>query len=150
NGPDPAARAAVIAPARRAVIAAGGVALTGFGAGAIGFVLFVVFLVLWRQMRPRFAVGSPYGGVYAETFALWLLLFVALSLGSALLPPRLPHEFLSGVAGLASLSVLAWPVFRGVPWRQVRCDIGWVKGDRPALEPFYGILCYLAALPVVI
>src|SRR5207249_2199902 len=38
----------------------------------------------------------------------------------------------------------------GVPWRQVRRDIGWGAGDRPALEPFYGILCYLAALPLVI
>jgi membrane protease YdiL (CAAX protease family) len=150
NEPDRAARAAVVAPAQRSIIAEMSVLLVGLGAGAVGFVLLILFLALWRQMRSRFKVGAPYGGIYAEAFALWMLLFVGLSLGSAFLPAAWPHELLSGGAALASLSALAWPVFRGVPWRLVRQDIGWHWGDRPALEPFCGILCYLAALPVVI
>ena len=131
DGPDPAARAAVIAPALRLVYTEFGVLLLALLAGAAGFVLLVLFFALWRQLRSRFHVGSPFGGVYAETFALWMALFIGLSLGSAFLPPHWPGELLSGVAALASLSALAWPVLRGVPWRQVR-QRHRLDGGRPA------------------
>ena len=153
GGPDPAARAAVIAPAERLVFAEMAIVLVALGGGAVGFILLILFFALRRQMRSRFHPGSPYGGVYAETFALWMVLFVGIALGAYLLkflPSYLPRELIGGVVELLTLLVLAWPVFRGVPWRQVRQDIGWVRGDRPLLEPFYGLLCYVAMLPVVI
>jgi membrane protease YdiL (CAAX protease family) len=150
HGPNPASRAAVVAPARRAVIAGMCFGLFGLGAGVVGFALLILFFILRRQMRSRFRIGSPYGGVYAETFAVWMVLFIGLSLGSAFLPASPSEELLAGLLALGSLAALAWPVVRGVPWRQVRRDIGWRWGDRPGLEPFFGILCYLAALPVVI
>ena len=34
----------------------------------------------------------------------------------------------SGLAALGSLAALGWPVLRGIPWRQVRRDIGWHAG----------------------
>ncbi len=151
GGPNPAARAAVLAPARRSVVIEGLIAAIGLGGGVIGFCLLVLFAVLWRRMRARVHVGSPYGGLYAESFALWLVLYVGLSRALAMLPAGVPLGLEAGLPGVVSLvAAVAWPVLRGAPWRQVRRDIGWWAGDRPALEPFYGVVCYLAALPLVI
>jgi len=151
GGPNTAARAAVLAPAERAAVLDGVMVVGGLGAGAIGFSLLVLFAVLWRHMRARLTVGSPYGGLYAESFALWLILYVGLSKALALLPAGVPLGLEAGIPGVLSLAAaVAWPVLRGAPWRQVRRDIGWWAGDRPALEPFYGVVCYLAALPLVI
>ncbi len=150
DGPDAAGRTAVIAPALRLVYAEFGVLIFALGGGAVGFVLLILFFALWRQMRSRFHTGSPFGGVYAETFALWMVLFIGLSLGSAFVPASWPGELLSGAAALGSLAALGWPVLRGVPWRQVRRDVGWTAGDRPALEPLCGVVCYVALLPVVL
>ena len=121
DGPDPAGRAAVIAPALRLVYAEFGILIFALGGGAVGFILLILFFVLWRQMRSRFHVGSPFGGVYAETFALWMALFIGLSLGGAFLPAG-PGRASCCPAWRpwSSLSALAWPVLRGVPWRQVR------------------------------
>jgi membrane protease YdiL (CAAX protease family) len=149
DGPDPAARAAVLAPAQRLVVVFGGALVVGLFAGALGFTLLVLFAVLWRHMRSRFAVGSPYGGVYAETFALWLILYVGFVWLIRRFAPSMPLALEAGLPQFSSLIVLAWPVLRGVSWRQVRQDIGW-RADQPMREPFYGVLCYLAALPIVI
>jgi hypothetical protein len=40
-------------------------------------------------------------------------------------------------------------VLRGVPWRQVREEIGWTAGRQPALEPLIGVGTYAAALPLL-
>ena len=42
-----------------------------------------------------------------------------------------------------------WPVLRGLPWRQVREDIGWTLGRNPGVEPAIGLGCYIMALPIV-
>ncbi len=150
DGPDLAARAAVLAPARRIVIVFGGVMLAGLFAGAVGCTLLVLFAVLWRRIRSRFVVGSQFGGVYAETFALWIILYIGLGWLIHRFAPNLPLALKAGLSQFGSLIVLTWPVLRGASWRQVRQDIGWRAGDKPALEPLYGVACYLAALPVVI
>src|SRR5207253_2904923 len=49
-----------------------------------------------------------------------------------------------------SLIVVSWPVLRGIPWRQVRQDIGWTAGRNPLLEPFAGLTCYIVNLPLVV
>jgi membrane protease YdiL (CAAX protease family) len=150
DGPDPAARAAVLAPARRLVVVFGGVFLAVLFAAATGFTLLVMFAVLWRYMRSRFTVGSPFGGVYAETFAIWLVLYVGLGWLIRRFAPGLTLPQAGALTQFGSLIVLAWPVLRGASWRQVRQDIGWRAGNRPILEPFYGVLCYLATFPVLI
>ncbi len=151
EGSDPAERARVEAPAKRMVHIAFGylglMALLGFA----GLVLGVVLVVLWLlgQVRGRFRVGSPYGGVYAETFAVYLVLFFGLSYAVRYLPLRGDlYPLASGGVALAALAALAWPVLRGVHWRQVRADVGWTLGRRPAVELGVGIGCYLAALPL--
>jgi membrane protease YdiL (CAAX protease family) len=46
--------------------------------------------------------------------------------------------------------VLAWPVLRGLHWRQVREDIGWTLGRRPAAEPVIGVGCYVLNYPLMV
>jgi membrane protease YdiL (CAAX protease family) len=152
GGPDTAAREAVLQPAYRtlwvgmAILFAGGfLALTGL----VALSLLMTFLVLGK-IRGGFEADSPYGGVYAETFAVWLLVFIGLSYVLSLIEPQRGGLQLVGAVMLLSLTALAWPVIRGVPWRQVRRDIGWTAGPRPLLEPFLGIVSYASALPLLV
>ncbi len=153
---DDATRQEVLAPAYRAVYA---VLIGGFGMAGLallGLVLLVTFLVLWflHRLTSGLTTGAPYSGVYAETFALYMLLF--LGLGAAgrygIQWSGLKHGTiaLSGLAALCSLAALGWPVLRGIPWRQVRQDIGWTLGRRPWLEPLFGAGCYVMALPMLL
>ncbi len=89
------------------------------------------------------------GGIYAETFALWLLVWLGLSWAALTLGAGEPDLLLVGVAFLLSLAALAWPVLRGIPWSQVRQDIGLTRGRNPDLEPLIGIGCYAMALPIL-
>jgi membrane protease YdiL (CAAX protease family) len=150
---DVAARERGLAPARRTFWGLAGWALAGLFNGLLGFVLLVVLLVLLAVGRLRLrglTTGTRHGGVYAETFALYLLAFIGLSYGLSYVPAGDFRLLLGGAAALGSLAVLAWPVLRGVPWRQVRQEIGWTAGRRPALEPLLGVGTYLAALPLVV
>ena len=110
QGPNPAARAAVLAPAERSFLADGVVMVAVVGAGVVGFILLVLFLALWQWMHSRITTGSPYGGVYAETFALWLIVYFGLGRASEFLLAGLPLALVYGLPQLLSLSVLAWPV----------------------------------------
>src|SRR5262249_41553533 len=65
------------------------------------------------------------------------------------LPASDSSLFLHGLASLASLAALVWPVIRGVPWRQVCWQIGLRAGRQPLLEPFIGLGNYAMALPLL-
>jgi membrane protease YdiL (CAAX protease family) len=151
GGPDPEAREAVLRQAKKTVwvfvgLFAGLIFLCL--AGLIGLVV-VLVLFLTGALRARFRSGSPYGGVYAETFAVWMALFILLSLGAAYVPAGEFQLLMQGIAMICSLSALVWPVLRGVPWTQVRQDLGWIWGARPAREPALGAAGYVMSLPVV-
>jgi hypothetical protein len=123
EGPDPEARAAVLSAAHRTVISFVSY-LTGLGLvgliGFVGLVLLVIFLFSGK-LRRGIHTGLAHGGVYAETFAVWMTLFLLLSLGAAKLPFEPEVRWLvTGLAFLLSLVALWWPVLRGIPWRQVR------------------------------
>jgi membrane protease YdiL (CAAX protease family) len=152
NGPDTAARGAVLFEAKRTMLAMLCGIFLLLGLGAIGLALLIGLLVQWWHGRLQRGVicGSPFGAVYAETFALYLVVFLSLSYGASWLPLAHGRIALSGLAAVCSLSVLAWPVLRGVPWRQVRQDIGWHPGRRPFLEPLLGLGCYATALPMLL
>jgi membrane protease YdiL (CAAX protease family) len=119
--------------------------------GLCGLVGLVVLFILWvlGRLQGGLVCGSPYAGVYAETFALWMLLFLGLGIAQAYV--SIPgYEMLgAAAASLLSLSALAWPVLRGIPWRQVRQDIGLIPGRARALEPVLGAGVYITALPIV-
>jgi membrane protease YdiL (CAAX protease family) len=149
---DPAVRAAVLAPARRAIVVWLSFVAVLILLGLIGLALGVLLLVLWLNGRLRSGLGSPghYGGVYAETFAVYLLLFIGLGLvlGRFFARDDGWAPLRSGVAALLGLAALAWPVIRGVPWQRVRWDIGWVV-KRPVREVGIGLGTYAGALPLV-
>jgi membrane protease YdiL (CAAX protease family) len=150
-GTDPQARAAVLAPATRTVTVFLSFVMILVLAGLAGLVALLVFLVLVAagKIRSRLVTGSPGGGIYAETLALWLLLFLGFNLLAAHLAPPGAGLLPNALASLCSLLALAWPVCRGLPWAQVRRDIGWTAGAHPALEPLIGVATYPTALPLV-
>jgi membrane protease YdiL (CAAX protease family) len=152
EGPDPEARTAVLGLAHRTVLAllavTIGLLLLGL-LGLVGLVLFVIFLFS-GSLRGGLQTGASHGGVYAETFALWMALFLGLSLAAANLPfAQEARWLLAGLASLLSLAALFWPILRGIPWRQVRWEIGWKAGKQPALEPAIGVATYAMALPML-
>lgn len=148
---DQEARRQVLAPAHQTVVVfLGGVCVLGLLAfGGFAGLIVLVILACLRKLQPGLRPGLPHAGVYAETFALWLVLFAGLTL----LGPRLslvPPLLRSGLVGAASLLALAWPVLRGIPWSQVRRDIGLHAGRSGVLEPGWGVVGYVMALPLVI
>jgi membrane protease YdiL (CAAX protease family) len=161
HGPDPLGvhqreyekgREAVLADANRTAtiigVYAGGVVILLF----LGFMLLPLFLLLWLLgvIRVGLEPGIAHGGVYAETFAIWLGLYSGLLiLSETLLHDTLDVVVRGCIAMPLSLLVVFWPVLRGVPWRRVRKDIGWNFGRQPLLEPACGWLCYLVNLPLV-
>lgn len=145
-------REEVLEPATRTCItilgAFSGAAMIGFF-GFAGLVLFIV-LIFAGKVHGGIRTGSGRGHIYAETFALWLLSFFGLSFAAHFLLDSLRESFLPGAAVMVlSLLVLLWPVLRGVPWREVREDIGWTLGRKPLLEPIIGLGCYAMALPLL-
>jgi membrane protease YdiL (CAAX protease family) len=155
EGGDSERRERALAPARRTVmglftVAAG--AIFGFAAGVFLLVLAAALAFLGRL--PGGLAPSGHGGVYAETFAAYFALYLGLQFGLGPLSGRLPEGWrglwLSGLAMLLSLLALGWPVLRGVPWRQVRRDLGLFAGERPAVEVLVGVGCYLTAIPVLV
>jgi membrane protease YdiL (CAAX protease family) len=152
GSPDSAARAAILSSARRTVLTLLGYV---FGLGMLGLlgfaglVFFVIFLFSGK-LRRGINTGLLHGGVYAETFAVWMALFLGLNLAAAELPfARDARWLLTGLASLLSLSALFWPVLRGIPWPEVRWEIGLRFGKQPPLEPVIGIATYAMALPMV-
>lgn len=152
NPDDKAARDAVLAPAQRMFVF---VFLIGFlliGAGLLGFiglVLLIVFTFTGR-IRNHLPATPVHHGLYAETFAVWMVLFLGFQLIAGVVAEFAPDMALVGVgvSFFASLLALGWPVMRGASWRQVRYDIGWTFGHKPALEPLLGFGGYLIALPI--
>jgi membrane protease YdiL (CAAX protease family) len=146
------ARQAVLRAARQTfVVILGGVVCIALAclAGLVGLLVFISLLFA-GQLPGGLHPPSGHGSIYAETFALWLLLFLGLSLGAAWLSAGSDSLLLSGVVVLLSLAALVWPVLRGVSWVEVRRDIGLVKGRRPAWEPVIGVGCYAMALPMLV
>ncbi len=99
--------------------------------------------------------------VLGETFAIWMALFLGLTIGamivgdlvSAFILPegtQLPVAArlgLSIAATFASLMVLAYPRLRGVSFAQLRQAIGLHTGQGWLREGLHGIVCYVSAIP---
>lgn len=146
------ARQAVLASARRTflIVILGMLAL--LAAGGLGLLSAIAFTVLavTGKLTAGIQTGTRHSGVYAETFALWMVLLAAISLTAAVLPEARQHQLLaSAAASLLSLSVLAWPVIRGVSWERVRIDLGLYAGQTPLREAAWGVVCYASTLPII-
>lgn len=120
-------------------------------AAGCGFLLQAVWWIFAITGRLRSGIEPLRGdgGIYAETFAAWMFLFVALNIATMVLP--LPRWGLIWVLvpQIGSLAALSWPLIRGLRWADVQEDIGLKLGPQPWLTPFIGVGTYLSALPLV-
>ena len=149
---DVAARQTVLRPARVLAVVLVSVAVAAVAAGVVGLASLVVFIVFLCLGRLSGGLGAARGHhrLYAETFAVWLMLFLGLQLLAEVVSPPGGEMLVVMIMFLASLIALGWPRWRGIPWRQVRADIGLTLGRAPLLEPGIGVVGYLATLPLLV
>jgi membrane protease YdiL (CAAX protease family) len=149
---DPAEREKAIAPARRTFA----IALCGVAIGAFALILGIAFLlallVLWGcgRITPKGGPPVEHHGVYMEAVAVWLVGFTALGLAARFIAAggSAGIALAAGAMILSALAALAWPVLRGVPWEQVRADIG-LGARAPFGSLLAGGVAWCAALPMV-
>ena len=148
----PATRRWVVKKARQTAFLVGGATVFFLGFALLGIGMLVTLAWLCAGRRIRFGVGGDrrHGGIYAETFAVWIVLFVGLSVLAELLEQGAPDFVVLAAVFFVSLVALGWPLLRGVPWARLRRDIGWTVGRRPLLEPFVGVAAYAMCLPLLI
>ncbi|MBI4357309.1 MAG: CPBP family intramembrane metalloprotease [Gammaproteobacteria bacterium] len=112
----------------------------------------IVFVQLWSQPW-RFNVFYSFShGVYAETFAIWLVGFqLLLGLVAYLTMSYIPRllSLAIGSGFFLSLTSLLWLIWRGLSWSEVKRDLGLHRGEGFGTEIGYGFLGYLASLPLV-
>ncbi|HWB09209.1 MAG TPA: type II CAAX endopeptidase family protein [Pirellulales bacterium] len=130
-------------------IACFGIGLLMILAGVVALAT-IVLLLLVRPSSRALPPATQHGGIYAETFAVWIVGYVALSYLTRLLPIERNQILLSGAVMLLSLAALGWPVMRGIPWRTVRQEVGLHLGRKPFVELLLGPVAYLAAIPLAI
>ena len=148
-------RAALDRSAGDKVLYAGLILLFMAVASVSGFIGLLVFLVraINRQLPTGMVQGELRHGIYAEVFAIWLVLFTGLMLGAGVLGKVIEEDnttlsmSLSLVAFFTSLSALLWARFRGNSWIQIRTDIGWTSGSGLFKELLFGIAGYAMMLP---
>ena len=149
-------RKAVLAPAWRVflMLIVGVVlgVLVGF-AGSVGLVVTGVLTIVGK-VRSGLVAGAGPHAIYAETFAIWMVVFFGLQVAAGLIataPGMQGHHLAIAAAAIfVSLGVLLWPVLRGISWSQIRTDIGWTLGRQPVLEPAFGIAGYAMTLPLLV
>jgi membrane protease YdiL (CAAX protease family) len=149
---DSAERDAVLESAHRTFVTC---IVLFIGLGVVGLVglvalVLVIALLLARILRSRIETGIPHGGIYAETFALWLILYFAMLIGVGAISDRVPFWIAFASGALLSLGILLWPVWRGVPWSQVRQEIGWTRGRGFVLEALLGVGTHMSAIPMLV
>jgi membrane protease YdiL (CAAX protease family) len=148
---DKEARARVVGPAKRLATTLIAVFVAAAGLGVLGLIWLVIWAVFFflGKTRPGLPPPTHHGGVYAEAFAVYMVVFLALGIGHRLLRVPGPELLLAAAGMLLSLAAgLVWPVLRGVPWRQVRQELGLTLGRRPWLEPIIGLGGYALVLPI--
>lgn len=148
--PDPG-REQVLANAQQTTIAFLGGFLGGCFLTLIGFGGLVVLIVFAWQGRLQRGIEGPcrHAGVYAETFALWLVFFLVMTVGAQVLFPQMDLLTRAETVFFLSLGVLAWPLVRGISFARMRQDTGLHLGKGLAVETFWGIACWVMALPLV-
>ncbi|MDG2021199.1 MAG: type II CAAX endopeptidase family protein [Phycisphaerales bacterium] len=151
NLPDAAAMKEMEASSRSSMTILIALLLVFILGGLIGFVVGIVLLIfsLLGRLPSRIHPVGPHG-IYAETFAIWMLVFFVMQVSMGLLLPA-DAPTLAWSTGLFFLSLvaLAWPVVRGVSFSQMRKDIGLHWGGGLREFPF-GILNWMIALPLLL
>lgn len=126
----------------------------GFLFGLATIVSLSVYLAARRPISKMMSQEQR-SAVYLETFAIWIVLFfvvapflAALMINSLNLTKLAWINVVQLGVFFGSLIVLAWPVGRGLTFKQVREDIGWTCRN-PIREVLAGFASYLAMVPVM-
>jgi len=154
---DEAEREAIESSAVKKVIILTLVVLIVSFAAIVGLVFLILKLVKAFDGKMKSGLEQPasHHGVYAEVFALWILVFVILTSVAAILGQVVAdgNATISLVfvltAFFGSLVVLFWARIRGVPYKQIRKDIGWTTGNGFLKEIGTGIFGYAMTLPIL-
>ena len=149
--PDSPMREEILSRAKTSVLFLSGLVLLGIGFFIVGIVLFFIFIskIFLGQLRYRVVDDSKYGSVYIETYAIWFLLFVSLSIAAAFSGVEGMGVAVTSLMMLLPLSALFWPILRGVPAGQMLDDLG-LRLRNPLVEMLAGFVAYLALLPVML
>ena len=148
-----AARETLVRASTRLLLVLGVYGLWFLAAALAGAVVLIVLLVqAWiGETRSRLSMDCTRHGLYAEMFALWMVLFLLLQLGvEAMRPPDHLRLGLSGALIVATLLVLGWPVLRGATWQQVKDDLGLHLGRGLLVEIGCGMLVYCMGLAMLV
>lgn len=152
----PELRRQVLADANKSVIKS---AIVAIGSAIMLFLSLPILgggLILLYALKaaPRYVNRPERHNLYIQTFAIWMVIFFGGQLLLKLLIDSLQVTSQSQLFSFAmvpffgSLIALAWPVFQGVPFSEVRRDIGWTARN-PFVEVGLGPLCYWMMLPLL-
>ncbi|MBL9122652.1 MAG: CPBP family intramembrane metalloprotease, partial [Planctomycetaceae bacterium] len=152
EGRDQAARQKLLGAAQRTLLWGGGAMFVAGSVALVGLVLLVTILILaGNGTLSSGVIPSPIPpGIYAEAFAIWMFTFVLFNV--ALLAIPLGDLKMLGVLAAqfcSMLLALAWPRFRGVPWRVIRHDAGIYLPRFAWLEPLRGLATYALSTPIL-
>lgn len=145
-------RDAMLQKSAMRILGLGLMVLLGLGALMVGFGLIIGLVMMLRNRRlvSYFFHTSTNHNLYIQTFAIWMTYFFGASilLGALQLDQR-SAMMLQPVIFFSSLACLFYPVIRGVPFRQMRFDVG-LTIDRPAGDILQSCVSYLATIPCLI
>ncbi len=146
---DDPTRAALIGSAQRMTAIILGIEIGILLLAFSGLVLFItaVVLIVVGKLRPAFVPPIKGGSVFVEMFALFLVAFVLVTVASMILSPVLGPG--TDLLRWSVLGVAAWPVVRGMSWRETCAGLGWHRGAGFFKEIGCGVIGYIACLPVI-
>lgn len=148
-----AERRAVDSEATQFALISGFAILAGLIFGLAGAALIVIFLVLLvnGKLMSGFVNRAYDHNIYIETFAVWMGLFFGSSLLMGVVGVEDPQwaMLIQLCVFFGSLIAIGWPVVRGIPFSQVRRDIGWTS-EHIAKDAASAFPSYLATLPLLI
>jgi membrane protease YdiL (CAAX protease family) len=141
-------RQALMAPLQPIPLTLAALVLWYIVCGFIGFasLIAVAVLAFLRKLAHHFQPSGD-GAIYAETFAIWLMLFLGLRRAALMLVSSQNAILLNMCAALLSITAIAWPWIRGIGWSKIRRDIGLYLPEHPFRELLIGLLSYCTALP---
>lgn len=148
---DDPVRRQVRQPAVRAFIAYMVATFGGMALALGGAALLVVGFILWRngQLPMAYRPSPPPTGAYLEAFAVYLGIWVGLSLVISSMVQDL--LVVVGISGLVALGLgLLWPILRGRSGSEWRQAFGLNTGRGVIREIFAGVVGWMAFLPVLI
>lgn len=147
--PDPDSRLAMLQEGKRVsrFLFLGGVLLLLSLAVGLFVLTGFIAMVSSKILRPEFQNHAEHGFVYIETFAIWLIIFMALQYVCAALALVTGQStvviMLSPFIFFGSLVALLWPLQRGISWSRMCQDIG-LEFRNPFVEFCAGGISYVA------